>query len=170
MFFVYLFGALGILVNVLIYQQKDAKRLVLFKLASDVVWSLHYFFLSAYTAMAISMIAIVRELTFYKEKKSKAANSALLVFFIILSIASAYITWGGYKSLLPTCASIISVISFWRKSPRLSRFLALPISFSMLTYDIFSGSHLGVANEIFTICSTVIGIIRYGGKRKVEGR
>ena len=95
MFFVYLFGALGILVNVLIYQQKDAKRLVLFKLASDVVWSLHYFFLSAYTAMAISMIAIVRELTFYKEKKSKAANSALLVFFIILSIASAYITWGG---------------------------------------------------------------------------
>ena len=166
MFFVYLFGALGILTNVLIYQQKDAKRLILFKLASDVIWALHYFFLSAYTAMAISIIATVREITFAKKNKSKAVSGALLVFFIICSIVSAYYTWAGYQSLLPAIASIISVISFWRKSPRLSRTLALPVSLCMMSYDVFSCSYLGFVNELFTICSTIIGIIRYRAKGK----
>lgn len=165
---VYIFGALGIGSNVFIFQQKTGQRLIAAKLISDTFWVLHYIFLGAYSGVAVAGIAALRELVYLFKEKKWASSPLIPVFFMGCAIGSTVITWAGPISLLPLLASLIAVAGFWRKSPRLSRLLAYPIATSMLIYDIFCGSYLGIVNESFSMISATVGIIRYGngGKKK----
>lgn len=161
----HIIGFLGIAANMLIYQQKKGKNLLAFKLLSDILWAIHYLLLNANAAAAIACIGIFREFVFFNQDKKWAKSKLWFVFFMLCSITSAIFTWKNPFSILPAIASIISVISFWRNNPDLSRYLALPISISMLTYDISSSSYMGIANEIFTLISAFTGIIRHSGKK-----
>ena len=153
------FGILGILLNLIIYQQSTRKRVLFFKLLSDVAWAAQYFLLGAYTGFCIACIAIVREGVFYKTDRKSRLGIAFLSLFTLASILSAILTWSSLISLLPAIASVISVFAFYLAIPRLSRILALPISLSMGIYAFRAGSWLGVANEIITVSSAIAGII-----------
>ena len=158
---VYVVGALGIAANVIIYQQKSGKKLVFWKLISDVLWALQYIMLGAYSGAAVAVIGIFREIVFYNNDKKWARSRLWLLFFICVSVLSGILTFKSVFSLLPMVASVLSILGFWRKSPSLSRVLAFPISASMLTYDIYAVSYMGIVNEVLTIISAIIGIKRY---------
>ena len=158
---VQLVGILGIAANMIIYQQKKGKKLLYCKLISDFLWFLHYLLLGAYSGAAIAVIGIFRETVFIHQDKKWAKGNYWLIIFIICSVVSSIFTWKSVFCLLPALGSVISVISFWRNNPKLTRFLALAISACMLTYDIVCGSYMGIANEIFTIGSAIFGILRY---------
>ena len=153
-----LFGGLGVLTNALIYQQKSGKKLLVYKLISDVFWAAQYFFVGGYSGMAISLIGIVRESIFLNQGKRWADTKLWLLLFASLAMLSAALTWSSVLSILPTIASLLSVFGFWRANPKLSRLLAYPISACMLTYDIFFNSYMGIANEILTLVSTTIAV------------
>ena len=152
-FLVQSIGALGIAANMIIYQQKDGKKLLLFKLISDLFWFAHYFLLGAYTGAVIAVIGIFRECVFINQDKKWAKGKGWLVFFILCSIVSSIFTWKNVFCLFPAIASVISVISFWKSNPKLARFLGIIISACMLIYDIIYGSYTGIVNEILTLVS-----------------
>ena len=158
---VYVVGALGIAANVIIYQQKSGKALVFWKLISDVLWAFQYIMLGAYSGAAVAVIGIFREIVFYNNDKKWARSRLWLLFFICVSVLSGILTFKSVFSLLPMVASVLSILGFWRKSPSLSRVLAFPISASMLTYDIYAVSYMGIVNEVLTIISAIIDIKRY---------
>lgn len=155
-----IFGALGVAANVIIYQQESGKKLLFCKLISDILWMAHYICLSAFSGAAIAAIGVIREAVFLNQSKKWAQSKGWLLLFLALSVVSAVFTWKSAFSLLPAVASVLAVFSFWKNKPSLTRSLAFPISFSMLTYDIFCGSYLGIANEIFTLVSAFIGVLR----------
>ncbi|MCQ2432412.1 MAG: YgjV family protein [Clostridia bacterium] len=161
-----LFGALGIIANIIIYQQKSGSSLIACKLISDVLWAIHYFFMHAYTGMCIAIIAIVRELVFLKQSEDNNRKHRFLIIFLLCGAASAAVTWKGPSSILPALASAISIFSFWRGNPDLSRILAFPISGCMLSYGISCGSDMSVINEVLTMVSSVWGIILIRRERK----
>lgn len=163
-FFVYFFGALGVGTNIFIYQQKTGQRLIAYKLVSDIFWALHYFFLGAYSGVAVATVAALREIVYYNKEKKWASSPAVPLIFIALTVALGIVTWGGYLSLFTLFASLVAVLGFWRKSPRLSRILAFPIALSLLAYDILCHSYLGIANECVSMISATVGIIRYKKK------
>lgn len=165
-----IFGFAGIVFAVIIYQQKTRKGLLLSKLISDVLWFFHYFCLGAYSGAAISVIGLVRELIFMNREKKWAKHWGWLVFFLALSAGSAVLTWKNWFSLLPMVASMLAVVSFWIGKPRISRLISFPIAGSMLAYDISLTpiSVAGIVNELLTILSSVVGIIRYDIRKKVD--
>lgn len=116
------FSELGIQ-NVLIYQQKNRASILRMKLASDVLWAVHYLMISAYTAVAVACLGILREIVFMKRKRLSS-----LIAFLILGLVSAVVTWKGWLSLLPTMASMLSVVSFFLGVPFVSRIASFPIS------------------------------------------
>ena len=111
-------------------------------------------------------IGIARESTFLVTDKKNIDRRPFLLVFLFFACLSVWFTWGGWFSVLPATASLLSVISFWQQKPRVSRLLALPISACMITYSIAVGSYAGIANEVFTISSTVIGIVRHDLKKQ----
>ncbi len=83
------FGALGITANIIIYQQRTGKKLLLWKLTSDVFWVLHYLFLGGYSGAGASAVGVVRESIFLNRGK-KWADSILALFLYIQGGVLAY--------------------------------------------------------------------------------
>ena len=154
-----LVGALGIGANVLIYQQKTGKNLLIYKLISDIFWALHYLLLGGYSGFIVACIGIIRESVFLNQKHKWAQGKRWLIVFATLSVVSAIFTWKNPMNLLPMVASVLSVFGFWRQNPTLSKILAFPISICMLTYDLYVMSYMGIANEVFTLVSAMISVI-----------
>ena len=155
-----IFGVLGVAANVLIYQQKSSRKILVYKMVSDVLWALHYFFLGAMAGTAVALIGLARETVFYNHEKKWASSRLWLAFFIVLGVVLSLVTGRTLYSLLPAAASALSVISFGLHKPKVTRALAFPVSACMLTYDVLSGSYIGIANEIFTLTSTAVATVR----------
>ncbi len=160
-----LFGVAGILCNVLVYQQKDAQKLLTVKLTGDIVWCLHYALLGAVSGAAITFLATCRELTFRTVNRQARSGQIAIGVFLVLACASAAVTWQGWYSLLAALASFLSVISFGKGIPPLSRKLCVPIAISMWGYNLIVGSWMGLINETFTFVSTLVGMWRYDRKK-----
>ena len=166
-------GVIGILSAALIFQQKTRKGLMITKLISDVIWTLHYLLLGAYSGMAICIVAVFRELIFMNRGKYKWASHVIWpIIFASAALGTAAFTWDGPICILPAAASAVSVIAFWIGKPRLSRILAFPIAAAMVIYDVSTGSYAGIINEAIGITSAAIGIIRLDIKKinKYGGR
>ena len=162
----WLFGIGGILANFLIYQQKSRKNLLTVKLIADCVWTTHYALLGAWSGAGICAVGIIRESVFLNENKKWASGKRWLIVFLLLSVASATITWKNIFSLFPTLAATLTVFSFWHGDPRLTKILAFPISICFLTYNISCLSYVGVLNEAVVLTSALVGLIRDSVSRR----
>lgn len=158
-------GYLGVLMNLIIYQQKTRTGILVAKLLSDIIWSAHYLLLGAIPGFLVACIGIAREITFIKVDKKSLTGRVFLGVFIAAAITSAVLTWENALSALPAAASVTSVIGFFISIPSLSRVLSFPISLCMGIYSYTNGSIAGVTNEIITVISSFIGIIRLDIKK-----
>ena len=159
-------GFIGVGLNAIVYQQKKRERLLIFKWISDWVWMFHYGIMGNFSGAAVAGIGIARESTFIVTDRKGIDRRPFLLVFLGCACFSVWLTWGGWFSVLPATASFLSVISFWQQKPRISRFLAIPISACMVTYSTIVGSWAGITNEVFTVTSTILGIIRHDIRRK----
>lgn len=158
-------GFCGILINAVVYQQKDRQRLLLYKWLSDGLWLLHYILLGAYSGAAIALIACVREWIFMRNPGSRKMWGTV---FAGMAIVSAVLTWKGASSLLPMAASVIAVVSFAVGNPHRTRLLCFPVSACMLTYDALSSSYAGIFNELLALASATLGLLHHDRKTQNE--
>ena len=155
----YIVGIIGIGLNLAIYQQNTSKKVLLVKLISNVAWALYYFFSKAYMGMCVACVGIARETTFINVNRKGKVGVMCLGLFACISVTCSILTWKSVYSILPAVASIVSVFGFYFAIPKLSRGLAIPIALCMGIYDISAAAWVGLANEIITITSAVVGII-----------
>ena len=89
-FLVNLFGILGILTTVVIYQQKDNQRMLVWKLISDLCWVLHYLALGANSVAVVTIVAIMRSVVLLCRRHRWAQSRAWLAVFM----ASSFVLGG----------------------------------------------------------------------------
>ncbi|MBR5309484.1 MAG: YgjV family protein [Clostridia bacterium] len=160
----FVIGAVAVIVNLTIYWQNERRKLLLTKVGTDILWGLHYGLLGAFSGTGIALISIVRGIVFLNEEKKWASGKKWLWIFLVLSLLSAVLTYKNPSSLLPLFASLMAVVSFWQKKPHLTRLLAFPIALSMLIYDIYVGSVMGIVNESIVIISASLAVIKLKSK------
>ena len=73
-------GILGILITVIVYQQKKRESLLISKLVLDLVWLLHYCFIGAYSGAAVAAIAAFRELVYVKRDRNNPKGNSCAFF------------------------------------------------------------------------------------------
>ena len=156
-----LFGICAMISLFCIYQQKDRKKLIFFKLCADVAWSIHYFCLGAYGGIVPNFVGIFRELTFMqRDKKRWASRVYLPILFILLNWTIGAFTFQSPINILPVAASTFVTISLWLRSPKLTKLISVPVSLTFLIYDIFVGSYIGIVNESIAIISIIISFCK----------
>lgn len=163
-------GVLGIAVNFLIYQQKDRKNLLKVKLLSDIAWALHYGLLTAFSGMAVCIVGGLRETTFLLTEDKKDKRKYFLIAFCLIACITSALTMKDWFGLLPALASLIAVFSYWQQNPNLTKILGVPISISMLVYDLMRFSIFGFVNEVLTLISIIVFFVskRIENKKKAE--
>lgn len=167
------FGVMGIAVSIIIYQQKKGKKLLKWKLVSDIVWLIQYALLGKFTGACSCLVGAVRETVFLNQPRKWAKSKLWLIFFIALSVGLSVATWGSMYSAFPMTASVIAVFSFWRGNPTLTKILVYPICLCMITYDIFGTgevAYMGIVNEALMLISTTVSLVLGGIENKKKKR
>ena len=170
------FGILGMICNILVFQQKTHKRVLVWQFFAALVFAVNYFMLGAVVGGMLNTIGALRSVVFFFKEKTKANSIFWLVFFICafsISYPLAFMTFGKEPTLinfiieiLPVVAMIIATISLRLGSANAVRKLGLISSPMWLTYNCFSGSIGAITSEILNLISIVVGIIRFDIMRK----
>lgn len=152
------FGAMG--VSFFIYQQKKRESIIFLKLITDFLWIIHFAFIGGYTAMTTTGIAVFREIAFLNNDKKIFSGKWCLYFFITAFFSSLIFTYNGIASVFPVISSSIATLGFWNKKVSKMQVFFFIQSVGMLIYNIIVFSIAGICNEMITISSLIIAIIR----------
>ena len=164
-FWVNLFGILGILTTVIIYQQKENQRMLVWKLISDLFWVLHYLALGANSVAVVTIVAIMRSIVLLCRRYRWAQSRAWLAVFMVSSFVLSVLAYKDWTSLLPMIGSQACIIAFWIGKPKVTRIISIPSALMFLNVTL-NGSLWGMLCESFLLASAIIGFIRHDVARK----
>ncbi len=169
------FGIIGMICNILVFQQKTHKRVLIWQFFAASVFAVNYFMLSSFVGGMLNLVGALRSVIFFFKEKTKANSIFWLIFFICafaVSYPLSFLCFGTEPilkkfiiELLPVLAMIIATISLRLGSAKAVRRLGLISSPMWLTYNCFSGSIGAIASEILNLISIVVGIIRFDIKK-----
>ena len=167
-FWVNFFGVLGILTTIMIYQQKDNRRMLYWKLATDTTWIVHYLLLGANSVAVVTMVAILRSVILLCQNHKWARSKAWLWVFLGSSLLLSILAWKDWTSLLTTVGSLACIIAYWIGKPKLTRIISLPAGLLFLVNVALNGSVWGTLCESFILVSAVVGLIRLDIRKQPE--
>ena len=165
-FLVNLFGILGILTTVVIYQQKENQRMLVWKLISDLCWVLHYLALGANSVAVVTIVAIMRSVVLLCRRHRWAQSRAWLAVFMTSSFVLSVLAYKDWTSLLPMIGSQACIIAYWIGKPKVTRIISIPAALMFLVNVTLNGSFWGMLCESFLLASAIVGFIRHDVARK----
>lgn len=170
------FGIVGMIFNIIVFQQKKQKNVLLFQFFAAVSFGLNYFLLGAVMGGLLNVVGAFRSVIYYFGKKTKADSIVWFIIFIVLFASSYPLTFLAFGKeptfknfvieILPVLAMIVATVAIRIGSSKMVRRLGLISSPLWLTYNCFSGSIGAIASEILNLISIIIGIIRLDLRKK----
>lgn len=158
---VQLIGAIAFLFLIWSYQKKKKVEILVLQIISAIIFSIHYYFLNAATAVFCNIInCIVFLLIYFYEKKNKNKLS-LFVIMIPLLIIISLISWDGISSILPIIASIIVLIGFLLNNENDIRLIGIISSLCWLIYGLIYISYSAIIFNAVTIITTSLAIKKH---------
>ncbi len=145
----------------LTYYAKDRKKVLILSFLSLIANGIAYIFLSAWTGLAMCIVALIRNIIFLidEKKNGKRENITktdiiILVILYIIAIISAVFTYDGFLSLLSVFATALYTYSVWQKKTNIYKLLGIPVGILWILYNIYIMSIFGIILEtILLICS-----------------
>jgi len=164
MFYIQLIGVLAFCILVLSFYKKTPKMIMLYQVASNFIYSIHYFLLGALSGAFINCIGIFRNVCLMNAKKHKNIISILIILIYLLI---TIIFFEGMYSVLPLIANSQYVIAIL-KGNRKSLILGGIIGSSLWTiYAIFVNSYVSTITEMIIVISNTIQLIKLN-KNKIK--
>ncbi len=150
------------IVTFILYQMKERRTLLIMQTAQVVVVAAAYFCLGAYAGMALNLLAIVRNLIYYRKDifKGRAWPIILSALMLIVGVLTATSPW----SAMVIVGMVINTYCLSFENPqhfRISIFVTSPM---VLVYNIFVFSIGGILMESISVISAVIGFLRFRRK------
>ena len=161
-----IFGIIAVILGFVMYQIKDAKRLLMVKIFICIVFCIHYFFLKATSGMILNAVGAVRSITYYnRDRVGKYEKYLPVVFAIIMGIMGIYF-WEAWYSVFVVVGLVINSVALSFKNPQNLRKSILISSPLVIIYNAFIMSIGGIIFESVSVISSVIGLIRYKNSQK----
>lgn len=171
-----IFGIVGMICNILVFQQKTHKKVLIWQFFAASAFALNYFLLGAVVGGMLNVVGAIRSIVFLYKEKTKANSVFWLIFFICAFSSSYPLTFLAFGTeptlknfvieLLPVIAMIIATITLRMGSAKAVRGFGLISSPMWLIYNCFSGSIGAIASEILNLISIIVGIFRFDIKKK----
>ena len=169
---------LGMTSNVLSFQQKTQRGILLFQLVGGALFCIHFILIGAIVGGLLNGLAVVRALI-YSNREKMRAESIYWVLGLSLSFIAVYALnftlLGGEPTLknfiiecLPVIGMIAATIGMSLGSARSTRLSSYVCSPCWLVYNIVNLSIGGIICESINMVSITVGTIRYDLKGKKQ--
>lgn len=170
------FGIIAMAFNIWSYQMKTSKTVIFCQMFGGIFFSINFFMLGATVGGILNAIAAFRAIIYIYKEKTHADHLAWLIFFECLFVASYILTFTVFGKqpttfnmiieLLPVIGMTATTISFRLRGAKAIRLFGLISSPSWLIYNIVNLAIGAIICEVLSLCSIVIGILRYDLKAK----
>ena len=161
------FGILAIILGFVSYQMRTQRQVLLMQTAVATVFCIHYGMIGAYTALAMNLVCIVRNVVYDYRARKQIRSPLIPIIFVVIQVFIGILSWESWYSVFVLLGIGINTycMSFYDpQSVRKSILITCPLVF---TYDVFAMSVGGAIYEAIAWTSAVIGILRYRkGKAK----
>lgn len=155
------------------YQSKSRKNILIYNFGALIATGISYIFLSAYSGLAMVVVAIIRNVIFIidekkngKKEKNTTKDYIILAILYIISVISAIFTCNGILSMMSVIATMLYTYSVWQKNTKVYKALGIPIGIMWIIYNIYIFSIFGIILEVILAISSIIGYIRENKIRK----
>ena len=157
-------GFVGTILFFLSYQCKSNKNLFRVQFVSYLCYTVHLLLLGAITGGISYVLNTVRSFCL-GSKREFLKSKWMCAIICILQLITLVLTWEGWWSVLPVAANIAATIGGYTFNARKIRVVGLFINSPLwIIYNIIVSSWAGILDEVVTILSMIISIIRYGWK------
>ncbi len=167
----YVLSQIFIIINyiflVITYQSKNRTNILILNFAGLVANGLSYVFLSAYSGLAMVVVACIRNIVFLADEKKNGKNEkngakdyVILAVLYIISIISAVVTYNGVLSMMSVIATMIYTYSVWQKNTKVYKILGLPVGVFWIIYNIYIFSIFGIILEVILFIAALVGCVR----------
>jgi len=154
-------GIVAIILGFISYQMSSQKKLLFLQVVTTVVFFLHYWMIGATSGMAMNIVNLFRNITYYyRSRTGKQGWLVPLLYAVILS-AIGILTWEAWYSVFVFSGVIVHTIGMSLPNPQMVRKSILISSPLVLIYDIFVRSYGGIVYESVAVVSCLIGLFRH---------
>lgn len=164
--FIQILGIVAATVAIIAFQAKKQKNILILKAIDSVLFAVQWGLLHDWTAMALTIVSIVRNLLMSYFSAKEINTLYLIIGFCIINVGLGIWTYQSWPSILKVLATVITTISFGLKNVTLVRTLTIPAC-AMAIIHACIPSHFsvgGIITESFTIVSIIIALIRFRKK------
>ncbi len=164
-----LIGVLGIVASIVSFQCKKRKNILLFRTLNEMLFAVQYIFLGAYTGAAMNIVGCLRNVIFQKQNGRDRKSRLSVALFCMAFILFGILAWDGGKSLLIIAAKVLSTVAYGNSNTTVTRVLILFTSSGWLIYNVLVFSVAGALCEAITLCSVIVGIVRFDIIPRIKG-
>lgn len=154
-------GFIGVASIFASYQFKEKKTIMIGQTVGSACISLQFLLIGDPTAFALNLVCLIRNLVFNVKDKLGKPGKLSPYFFAVVMIAVSVFMWNGPVTLLMMSGLAINTVCLGVCKPQGLRASLLLTCVLVLLYDLFVGSVSGALNEVLSIISSTVGLIRY---------
>jgi hypothetical protein len=159
-------GLVAVAIGFASYQVRSKKMLLLIQTVSCLVMTVHYFMLGATSALVLNGVVILRNVAYCFRDRRIFSGRFFPVLFALVITALGALSWQGWYSLFIMAGLAVNTLCLAIPDPQKVRASVVLTSSAILVYHVIVFSIGGMFNEIVSVISAVIGLIRY--RRKPE--
>ena len=159
----------AILAYSLVPHQKTKKKVLIFKIISNSLYTIQYLILGALSAAGTNFITVLQSLIFYKYAKENRKvpvlwGITLAVFIVIIGV----LTYSNIGSLIPIILSLLTSYGVWQDNLKVYRIICAFSLFVWIFYNFYLSAYIAGAGNIFQFISAMIAIYNLDIKNKVK--
>ena len=158
--FAQILGCIAVILGFITFQRKTQLEIVIFRFATALVFSLHYFLISAYTAMALNFLSAVICVFFAVMNKKNVESKLGTIINVLLITVAGILAWENIYSLFLIAGLALNTISLSFINPQNTRRSMLIKSPLCMIYNFKVLSLGGVVFECAVFISAIIGLIK----------
>lgn len=156
---------------IITYQLNNRKKILICNFVAMIATGISYIFLSAYSGLAMTFVAIIRNIIFIidekkngKTDKNSTKDYIILTILYIISIIFGIFTYNGILSMMSVVATMLYTYSVWQKDTKIYKILGIFVELIWIIYNIYIFSIFGIILEVVLAISAIIGYIKENKK------
>lgn len=162
-----IFGILAIFCIVISLQFKKKTKMMFLQMIANVFYAIQYYILNAYTAVATSLVTVLRCILFNKyDKKKRKIPKRLSYFLIAIVLVIGIFSFNGSLSLIPIITSISYICAASIKNAKTYKLVFGMCAILWLYYNFKVGALVSTIGNIFEIASSIIALSKYKKSKK----
>jgi uncharacterized membrane protein len=156
-------GILGVVLYLLCFQLKSAKKILGCRLLSNSLFVIQYLLLGAFVGAAMDTTTFVTSFFSYKKdaefiKKHKiTVVSATFAAIVIIG----FLLFDNVFSLLPIAGALLENAAGWMKKEKMIRIVTLFAAPCWFAYNLISGAYGSAVGSVLSVVSIVTALVRY---------